>query len=331
MDRRTFLAAAGAGLLAAPLIGEAQQGGKIWKIGVLTNGPLTDPGVVRSWETFQRALQERGYVEERNVVFERRFAEGKDERYPALAAELVRLKVDLLVTWNGPALTAAKGATTTIPIVTAGTDPVGRGLVDSLARPGGNITGVATYGLDLAGKRLELLKTAVPKAARVVLITNSGGWDQARLTALRKETDARAHALGMVLIRVQIDARPDFGSATAAIVRERPDGLLVSTTPINFELRREIAEFAAKQRLPSIGSRREEALAGILMTYAPSPDDNIRGVAVFVDKILKGAKPANLPIEQPTKFELIINLKTAKELGLTTVQSLLARADEVIQ
>jgi putative tryptophan/tyrosine transport system substrate-binding protein len=243
-----------------------------------------------------------------------------------------RCRIDVLVTTNGRAITAAKEATSTIPIVTIGSDPVGRGLVNSLAHPGGNITGIANYSLDLTLKRLELLKVAVPKAVRVVSVGDpGGGWDPAKLAALRKENDAATKATGVTLLRVELTASTAFDSATAAIARERPDALLLSSTTTNFRLQREIAEFAAKWRLPSVASRREEALAGILMTYGPSRDDTYRGAAIFVDKILKGAKPADLPIEQPTKFELVINLKTAKAIGLTIPQSLMGRADEVIQ
>jgi putative ABC transport system substrate-binding protein len=332
IDRRTFLAGTGAVLLAAPLAAEGQQAGKVYRIGFLAEEPLTESASAHSWEVFQRALQERGYVDGGNVVFERRFADGKEERYPALAAELVRLRVDILVTTNGPAITAAKGATATIPIVTIGSDPLGRGLVNSLAKPGGNITGIANYSLDLTTKRLELLRVAVPKATRVVSLGDpGGGWDPEKRAVGMKETDAAAKAMGVTLLRVNLTASTAFESVTAAIERERPEALLLGPTTTNLRLRREIAEFAAKRRLPSMASRRDEAASGILMTYGPSRDEIFRGAAVFVDKILKGAKPADLPVEQPTKFELVINLKTAKALGLTIPPSLLQRADELIQ
>jgi putative tryptophan/tyrosine transport system substrate-binding protein len=330
--RRTFLAGTAAVLLAAPVAAEAQPKGKVWRIGYLSHAALSDPASAHFWEVFQRALQERGYVDGANVVFERRFAEGKEERYPALAAELVRLNVDVLVTTNGPAITAAKGATATIPIVTIGSDPVGRGLVNSLAKPGGNITGIANYSLDLTLKRLELLRVAVPKATRIVSLGDpGGGWDSSKLAARIKDNDAAAQATGVTLLRVELTASTAFDSATAAIARERPDALLLSPTTTNFLRRLEIAEFAIKRRLPSMASRREEAVSGILMTYGPSVDDIYAGAAIFVDKILKGAKPGDLPVEQPTKFELVINLKTAKALGVTIPPSVLGRADEIIQ
>jgi ABC-type uncharacterized transport system substrate-binding protein len=332
MERRTFLAGAGAVLLAAPLAVEAQQAKKVWRIGYLSHLPLSDPVAAHFFAVFQQALQERGYVDGSNVVFERRFSEGKEERYPVLAAELVRLNVDVLDTTNGSAISAAKGATATIPIVTIGSDPIGRGLVNSLANPGGNITGIATYSLDLTLKRLEMLRVAVPTATRVVVLGDfGGGWEPARLAAIMKQNDAAAKAAGVTLLRVELTASTPFDRATDAIARRSPDALLLSVTTTNFVLRRDIAEFAAKRRLPSMASRREEAVSGILMTYGPSLDEILRGAASFVDKILQGAKPADLPVEQPTKFELVINLKTAKALGLTIPPSLLGRADEVIQ
>ena len=333
MDRRAFIGRFTGSLLAVPLPAYAQQARRVWSIGYLGNTPVTGPANAGIWEAFRKALQERGYIEGRNVVFEQRFADGKADRFPTLAAELVRLKVDVMVVTNSAAANAAKAATTSIPIVVAGaSDPVGAGLVASLAQPGGNITGIADYQSDLVPKRIELLKTAVPKAARVVSLGgNFGTFDAAKYAALASEQAAAAQTLGVTLVRVEINAPSDFKNVTAAIIREHPDALLVRPNPITFVLRRELAEFATAQRLPSIANNREHAVAGILMSYGPNATEIFRNAAVYVDKILKGGKPADLPIEQPTKLEFIVNLKTAKALGLTIPQSLLLRADEVIR
>ena len=332
MDRRTFVGGIAAGLLIAPLAA-AQQAGKVWRIGFIRHVPATTPEAARNWEAFRQALQESGYIEGKNLAFELRFSEGKIERFPALAAELVGLKVDVIVVGSAPGAKAAMEATAKIPIVMAGTsDPVGAGLVASLARPGGNVTGIADYQVDLIPKRLELLKTVAPKVVRVAnVFGNFGGFDAAKRAAITSEQDAAAKALGVSLLRLQMNTPQDFDATIATIVRERPDALLLSPNPTNLILRNNLAEFALKQRLPTMAARREEALAGMLMSYGPSLTDESRRVAVYVDKIFKGAKPADLPIEQPTKFELVINLKTAKALGLTIPQSLLLRADEVIQ
>ena len=331
MDRRTFIV-----ILAAALLSwtrddaYAQQTPGVWRIGLLGNAAATDPAAARIYEAFRLALQERGYVEGRNVVIERRFAEGRDERFPALAADLIRVKVDVIVTTTGPASEAAKAATSAIPIVIAGiSDPVGRGLVTSLARPGGNITGIANLQLDLYSKRVELLKAAVPKVTRVVSIGNTASLG--KLAAGRKEQEADGRAIGVTLVRVDLNTPSEWRNVTEAIVRERPDALVLSPAPINFNLRREIAEFATERRLPTIGASRDQVAAGILMSYGIDSDDNYRRAAVYVDRIFKGAKPRDLPIEQPTKFMFVINMKAAKALGLTIPNSLLLRADEIIQ
>jgi ABC-type uncharacterized transport system substrate-binding protein len=326
MDRRTFVGSIAGGLIIAPLVARSQQPGKVWRIGYLG---YSSPGMNPA---FEQALRERGYVEGTNVVFERRFADGKDEQYPALAAELVRQKVDVLVTNTGAAADGAKEATATIPIVIAGVaDPVGRGLVPSLARPGGNITGVASLLTETNPKRIELLREVVPKAARFVTISYRGGWDDAKIAKLWLEQDAAAQALGVALRRVELNAPSEFDAATAAIVRERPDALLLGPSPLTYRFRSELAELALRQHLPTIAVAPEIAQAGIMMSYGPNTDQMFRDAAIYVDKILKGTNPADLPIEQPTKFRLVINLKTAKALGLTIPQSLLLRADEVIQ
>ena len=337
ISRRRFLTGVAIGLapIGAPAHAQeykAQQAGKVWRIGFMNATPLTNPAAAENWEAFRLALQKHGYVEGRNVVFERRFSEGQDARFPALVSELVSLNVDALVTGTGPSVNAAKEATSTIPIVIAAvSDPVGRGLVNSLARPGGNITGVADYQSDLNPKRLELLKAAVPKAAHVVVVTNAAGWEPAKRATQQTDLDVAAQGMGITLLRVVLNAPVEFNSVTATIVRGHPDALLINPVPITFQLHKELAEFAAKQRLPAMAGNRSHALAGILMSYGPSVPEMYRRAADYVAKILRGAKPADLPIEQPTKFDLVINLKTAKALGLTIPPSLLGRADEVIQ
>ena len=326
MDRRTFIGTVTGGCLITASISRPQQPGKAWRIGYLG---YSSPGMNPA---FEQGLRERGYVEGTNVVFERRFVDGKDERYPALAAELVRQKVDVLVTNTGAATDAAKEATATIPIVMAGVaDPVGRGLVPSLARPGGNITGVASLLVETNAKRIELLRVAVPHAGRFVTVSYRGGWDDATIAKLWKEQDAAAQALGVTLRRVELNDPSEFDSATAAIVREHPNALLLGPSPLTYRFRKELAELALREHLPTIAVAPEIAQAGVMMSFGPNTDGMFRDATIYVDKILKGAKPADLPIEQPTKFHLVINLKTAKMLGLTIPQSLLLLADEVIE
>jgi putative ABC transport system substrate-binding protein len=334
MDRRTFVVAlAGVLLVETRDNAGAQQAARMWRIGILVNSPITDPAVVRIFEAFFMTLGDRGYIEGKNLVVDRRSADGRDDQFPALAAELVRLEPDVIVVaGSGPATLAVKALTSTIPIVMAGVgDPVGRGLVRSLARPGGNITGISNLQLDLISKRVELLKSAIPQIARVVLISNAAGIEPALLATIRKEQDAAAKRLGVNLVRVELNTPPEWPGVAGTIARDRPDALALAPTVINFNLRREIAEFANAQRLPTVRTNRDQAVAGFLMSYGSVADDLYRHVAVYVDKILKGAKPGDLPIEQPTTFKLVINLKTAKTIGVTIPQSLLLRADEVIQ
>jgi|SRR5215470_16069853 len=332
ITRRAFVGSLTGGLLTAPLAAEAQPPGKVWRIGWLASQPLTTPLGNATFEAFRHRLREHGYVEGRNVVIERRFSNGVDARLPALAAELIRVNLDVLVVTGGQVAAAAKEATATIPIVMAyGSDPVRRGLVASLARPGGNLTGIEDYLTELNVKRLELLKMAVPKMARVGLLTNASNWEPEKAAALRKDQDAQAQTIGVTVSRIELNTPSEFDSATAGIISGRPDALSLAPTPINFRLRKEIAEFAIKHGLPSAAAFREYALDGILLSYGPDLIMMCRRAADYVDKILKGAKPADLPVEQPTKFELVINLKTAKALGLTIPPSLLARADQVIE
>ena len=323
MERRAFLRLLGIGAVAAPLAAHAQQAGKIFKIGVL--GTIDSP----PWQAFREGLRQLGYEDGRNVTIEWRFSEGRTERLPALAAELVRLKVDVIVASSGPPPFAAKQATRTIPIVMANApDPVGSGLVASLARPGGNITGLSTLAPEIVGKQLELLKEIVPRVSRVAVLWNPT--NQAHPLPLG-EAKVAARSLGVQLQILEARGPDEFESAFAAMVRERASALLVLGDGMFFLHRTRIALLATKQRLPTMFSAREHVDAGGLIVYGPSLRDNFRRAAVYVDKILKGAKPADLPVEQPTKFELVINLKTAKGLGLTIPQSVLMRADEVIQ
>lgn len=331
--RRNFIGLAAATAVAALGPAHAQPAGKVWRIGYMGGTPPTTPEVARIWGAFVESLRNLGYVEGKNLVIEARFVEGKSERFAAFAAELVRLDVDVIVVTSAPGVRAAMEATRQIPIVMTGTsDPVGAGLIASLARPGGNVTGVADLGLDLNVKRLELLREVAPKAVRVAFLQSTfGGFDAAKGAAMRAELDAAARALGMNLLRVPMNTPQDFDSATAAIIRERPDALMLNPNPVNLALRNEIAQFALKQRLPAVAARREEALAGTLIAYGLSLADMLRDTAVYVDKIFKGADPAVLPVAQPTKFDLVINGRTAKALGLTIPQALLVRADEVLQ
>ncbi|HEX9661773.1 MAG TPA: ABC transporter substrate-binding protein, partial [Candidatus Binatia bacterium] len=308
------------------VVADAQQPARIHRIGILINTPASAQST--QVEAFRRRLRELGYVEGKNIVIEYRYAEGKLERLPDLAAELVRLKVDVIVT-AGPAILAAKKASTTIPIVFAvATDPVGLGLVSSLARPGGNITGLSLMWPDLNGKRLELLKEAFPKVARVAFLWGSGGpGGNLALT----DMEAAAKALGIKLLSLPVRSLDDFESAFAQAKREGAQALITNSGPLINTQQRRVLDFAAKNRLPAIYHYSEFVEAGGLMSYGPDNTDLWRRAADFVDKILKGAKPADLPVEQPTKFELIINLKAAKQIGLTIPSSVLARADRVIR
>ena len=305
---------------------EAQQPVKIPRIGILIAGSASSYSA--RVEGFRRRLRELGYVEGKNIVIEYRYAEGKFERLPDLAAELVRLKVDVIVT-TGPAILAAKKASPTIPIVFAAAgDPVGSGLVSSLARPGGNITGLSLNAPDLDGKRLELLKEAFPKIARVAFLWEPGG---TRGNRALTDMEAAAKALGVKLLPLEVRSLDDFDSAFARAKREGAQALITSSGPILITQQRQVLDFAAKNRLPAMYPTSEFVEAGGLMSYGPNQADLWRRAADYVDKILKGAKPANLPIEQPKKFELIINLKAAKQIGLTIPQRVLARADKLIK
>jgi ABC-type uncharacterized transport system substrate-binding protein len=318
------------GLLTAPLAAEAQQAAKSARIGFLSAGsPPITPHLL---EAFLQGLRELGYVEGRNLVIEYRFAEGKFERLPALAAELVALKVDVIFAGGSAQALAAKQSTKTIPIVFifAG-DPVADGLVTSLARPGGNLTGLASVASDLVGKRLEQLKQAVPGVSRVAVLWHPGGFGGGTNKNMLKATDAAARALGVRPQFVEVRGPEDFDRAFSDMTKARAGALTVLGSVVFSIERRRLVDLAAKNRLPAVYALREFVDAGGLMSYGANQADLNRRVAAYVDKILRGAKPADLPIEQPTKFDLVINLKTAKALGLTIPPSLLQRADEVIQ
>ena len=283
-------------------------------------------------EAIRLALRELGYIEGQNIAFDYRYAEGKPDRYPELAAELVRLKVDIIVVAGGTVMIrAAQNATKTIPIVMAGAapDPVKAGLVESLARPGGNVTGLTILSRDLSGKRLELLKEAVPKVVRVAVLYAPATAGAAR--EVKEVLPAAARALGLTIRSWEIRGADDFDKVFAVLNKQRPDGLYVSPDALMGANQKRTIGFALESRLPSMYSNREAVDAGGLMYYGADAADSYRRVAYYVDKILKGTKPADLPVQQPTKFELVINLKTAKQIGLMIPQSVLFRADKVIK
>jgi putative ABC transport system substrate-binding protein len=323
MDRRAFLGMIAGGLLVAPLAAEGQPAGKVWRVGILGNENSAP------WEAFRRGLRDLGYVGGRNLTMESRWSEGRTERLPALAIELVQLRVDVIVASGTQAVRAAKQATSTIPIVMAvSAHPDKIGLVESLARPGGNVTGLDNVGPDLKGKQLQLLKEVAPKVSRVAVL-----WNPANLveTFGFKEMVAAAAVIGVEIQSIDVRTPDDYLAAFATVTASRADALYAFGNPVNFKNRQLIADFALKSRLPSIYEERLFVESGGLMSYAPSFTDLFRRAATYVDKILKGAKPADLPVEQPTKYELLINLKTAKALGLTIPPSLLLRADQVIE
>jgi len=328
MDRRRFLLTSLVGALAMPQVADAQQPGKVWRVGILSPGGVPDPSVATTPNLLPRNLRELGYVEGGNLIVERRFADGKIERLPGLARELVQLKVDVIVAAGDETIPAARDATATVPIVmVVGSDPVARGLVASFSRPGGNITGVTVVAETvLAAKRLELIREAVPGAARIAVLGAGGPVSSIQV----QEAQKAASALRVKLVVVEAPGT-DYDRAFASIVAERADALFVLMSPTLTRDRKQIIDRAAKYRLPAIYQWREHVEVGGLMSYGGSLIDISRRLAAYVDKILKGARPGELPIEQPTKYELVINLKTAKALGLTIPPSLLARADQVIE
>jgi len=329
MDRRGFIGTLAGGLLAAPLVAEAQQAPKIPRIGYLVPNLAQAPHLL---EAFRQGLRDLGYVDGHDVVIEYRDTEGKIERFPALAAELVALKVDVIVAPSTPAALAAKQATGTIPIVFVGAgDPVTSRLVTSLARPGGNVTGLSVLSTELTGKWLELLKQAVPGVSRVAALWQPGAMDERTDKDMQKGAEVAAQTLGVRLQFVEARGPADFDRAFSDMTRGRAGALTVRPAPMFISERRRLVDLAAKNRLPAVYAWREFVDAGGLMSYGPNAAHMYRRAATYVDKILKGTKPADLPVEQPTKFELVINLKAAKALGLTIPPSVLGRADEIIQ
>jgi len=329
-NRKFIGLALGALLVAVYLPAEAQQAKKVFRLGYLSN---TDPAdeSTRS-ESIRLALRELGYLDGQNIVIEYRYAEGKPDRYPELSAELVRLKVDIIVVVGGyRVIRAVMNATKTIPIVMTGggIDPVEAGLIESLARPGGNVTGVTNLVGELGGKRLELLKEAVPKVARVAVL-----YERASPASAREVTEAlpvAARALGLTIQPWEVRGADGFEKVFAALSRQRPDGLQVLGGSLMYANERRIVGFALKSRLPSVYTRREAVDSGGLMSYGADRADSYRRVAYYVDRILKGAKPSDLPVERPTKFELVINLKTAKQIGVAIPPEVLARATRLIK
>ena len=324
MDRRTFISVT-LGLLAAPLTAEAQQAGKVYRIGMLER---TQPATnAANFEAFRRGLRELGYVEGKNLVIEYRSAEGRDERFAALATELVRLNVDLILTRGTTAALAAKNATGTIPVVITGlADPVGQGIVASLARPGGNITGVSAIVTELYAKRVEILRELLPRASRIAALCNMSS---PALPPAWKEIETAARSLGIQPQLLDVRKPEDLGPAFDGAVKQPTDALVVGLDTLTQASQRLIVDLAAKHRLPAVYASME--FAGGLVVYGVNYPDHYRRAATFADRIFKGTLPGDLPVERPTKFELVINLKTAKALGLAIPPSLLQRADQVIE
>jgi len=313
-------------------VGAAQQPGKVARIGYLLTSPLESPETQAALDTFRQGLRERGYVEGQNIVIEYRTAEGRIERFPDLARELVGLKVELIVAGATPSARGARQATSTVPIVAfAMGDPIGDGLVQSLAHPGGNVTGLTFLGPQLVPKRLELLKALLPRAARVAVLWHPGAFADRTMRDMWKETEAAAQTLGVQLQPVEVRSGAELEAAFFRMARNRADAVLLFPSALLFNERTRLVALAAKHRLPAMFNAREFVELGGLIGYGASLADLTRRSAIYVDKILKGAKPADLPVEQPTQFELAINLKTAKALGLRIPRSLLVRADRVIE
>ena len=327
--RRQLLLALGAGALAVPLASFAQQQAKAWRVGFLSARRRPASLDTDYYGAFPRGMRDLGYVEGKNLAIEWRFAEGEYERLPGMAAELVQLKVNVIMALGPPAIVAAQKATTTIPIVVVtSVDPVGAGFVKSLARPGGNITGLSNLAGDISAKHLEMLLATMPTLARVAVLMNPANSSHA---AFLKNVQYAAQKAGIKILPVEAQTLQEIERAFSTMAREHIGAVIVALDPLFIQQGPQIAVQAEKHRLPSIFANREYAEAGGLLSYGQNQLDIYRRAATYVDKIFKGAKPADLPIEQPTKLELVINLKTAKALGLTIPQSLLLRADEVLQ
>ena len=328
MKRREFMLALG-GAVALPFTARAQQSGKVPQIGILVPGSSELSGI---FDGFYQGLKDLGYIEGQNIGIERRYGESKLERLPALAADLVRLKVDVIVAFSTPPARAAKQATKTIPIVAAGmADPIGDELVASLARPGGNVTGNTFLGPELIAKRMGLLKETLPGLSRVAALLHSHAYGERTMKDIVTETETSARALGMRLQIVQAAGPNDIAGAMSAATGERAEALIVLPSPMLFAEHKRIVRIATESRMPAMYAAREFVDAGGLMSYGANLPDLFRRSATYTDKIIRGVKPADLPVEQPTKFEFVINLKAVKMLGLDMPPMLLARADEVIE
>ena len=327
ITRREVLLAIATTLLAMPLPGETQNARKIYQVGYLGNSSASlEPDLV---EAFRQGMRELGYIEGKNLVIEFRWAEGRYDRFASLVTDLIHLPVDVIVTAGTPGTLAAKNATKTIPLVIAVSgDAVGSGLIESLARPGGNVTGLTTMVPELEGKRLELLLEILPKLARITVLKNDAN---PLMAILFRQTAAAAKSSGVALEAVDIRAGDDFVKAFASIAKARPDAIIVLADRFLLAERERILTFTAQQRLAAMYPYREFVERGGLISYSPNYAESFRSAARYVDKILKGAKPADLPVEQPTKFELVVNMKTAKTLGIKIPNSILVRADKVIE
>jgi putative tryptophan/tyrosine transport system substrate-binding protein len=325
--RRKFLATLLGGAAAWPLGARAQQGGKVWRIGLLSGA--TREGAAPNFDAFLQGMRELGYAEGRDFILEARFAGGRYERFPELAAELVRLKVDVLVTGTAAAIRTLQRATTTIPIVLAySTDPVGNGIVASLARPGGNITGLSGASDDTSPKQLELVTTVAPNASRIGLLGNPAS---PNFAGVRTGAEIAAQKVGVIIVPVEARDPQEIERAFAEFDKRRVQAFIAASDAVVFTQRRQIADLALRNRLPSMFPQREFAEAGGLMSYGENLSQFFRRAASFVDKIFKGANPGGLPIEQPTRFNLVINRKTADALGVTIPAQLYIFADEVIE
>jgi putative ABC transport system substrate-binding protein len=321
--RRHFIALLGGAAAAWPLAARAQQAGKVWRMGFIAHGHES------FYDALFEGLREYGYEEGRNLIVERRYARGQAERFKEFAAEMVRLNVDIIIVVTTPAALAVKKATTTIPIVHPNAiDPLNTGLIASLAHPGGNLTGGAQLTAEVSAKRLEILKRVVPRLSRAAALWNPAN---PALVFSWKETQGAARALGVTLQSHEVQGPKDFAAAFAMIAEERPDALLVLQDAVTMQQRNEIIDFAIQKRLPSMFQEKGWAVAGGLMSYGENLPSMYRRAAYFVDKIFKGAKPADLPVEQATKFDMVLNLRTAKAIGLTIPDSILVLADEVIE
>jgi len=331
MNRRVFVLGLGASLFAPRFSTLAQQpAGKIWRIGYLNDGSASDPQIARRRDLFRQGLRDLGYVEGKNINIEYRYAEGRSERLPELAKELVGLKVDILVVANDRTAQAAKKSTATIPIVmTSSGNPIGNGLIASQARPGGNVTGLTSYTAELLGKRLGLLKEVVPKVSRFAFLNDQSG--EASAEAF-KDAQSTAKFLRVKLQLVEVKApNPDIEGAFRLMLKDRIGGLVTSPSPAISFHRKKILELTEKNRIPAIHPAEQWANAGGMMSYGANTVEQSRRAAVFVDKIIKGRTPADLPVEGPMKFDFVINLQAAKKIGVTVPQSVLFRADKVIQ